>query len=465
MERYDVVIIGGGPGGYVAAIRCAQLGQRVALVEKRAVLGGTCLNVGCIPSKALLESSEHYDTARNKFKKHGIEVAGLSLDLAQMMARKERIVDELRAGIAFLMKKNKITVLQGVGQLLAANRVAVEADGKRQEIGAQSVILASGSVPVELPFLPFDGVRIVSSTEALAFESVPRSLIVIGAGAIGLELGSVWSRLGSEVTVIELLPRVAPMADYEISKVLQRALQKQGLTFLLKHKVVGADLSAEGVTVRYQTPSGEAAARTAERLLVAVGRRPYTVGLGLEQAGVRCDGRGYVVVDPHYRTSLPNVFAIGDLVEGAMLAHKAEDEGVAVAEIIAGKPGHVNYDAIPNIIYTWPELAEVGLSEERAVAAGHSIRVGRFPFKSNGRAKTLDHTDGMVKLIACAQSDRVLGAHIVGPRASEMIAELVIAMEFGASAEDLARTVHAHPTLSEIVKEAALDVDDRALHG
>ena len=466
MKQYDLVVIGGGPGGYVAAIRAAQLGLGCALIEMRAALGGTCLNVGCIPSKALLESSELFAHVASGLDEHGIAAAAPSIDVSKMLARKERIVGELTGGIATLMKKNKIEVYRGRASFVDAHRVRVSGEGEPLELGAHHVIIATGSAPVELPFMPFDGERIISSTEALALPSVPARLLVVGAGAIGLELGSVWARLGATVTVIELFERIVPFADPEMSKVLQRALKKQGLCFELGCGVSGATLSEDGrtVTLRFSTKQGEEKTLSAERVLVAVGRRPYAEGLGLEAVGLGTE-KGRIPVDAHCRTALPHIFAIGDVVVGPMLAHKAEEEGVAVAELIAGKAGHVNYEAIPNVVYTWPELAQVGLSEEEAQARGYSTAAGSFRFVANGRAKTLGMTEGLVKIVSDAKTDRILGAHIVGPRASEMIAELTLALEFGASAEDVARTCHAHPTLSEVIKEAALAVDKRALHG
>ena len=465
MESYDVIVIGAGPGGYVAAIRAAQLGLRTALVEKDESLGGTCLNVGCIPSKALLESSELFHMARHAFSDHGIEPASVKLNLPQMMARKASIVKELTDGIGMLMKKNKVDVLRGRGVLKGAGRVEVEAGGKSQSYGASHVVLAMGSVPVELPFLKFDGRRVITSTEALALDEVPQHLVVVGAGAVGLEMGSVWSRLGAKVTVVELLPRVAPFADAQMSTLLERALKAQGLAFKLGAKVTGAEVLEDGVALKVENAKGEMEAVACDRVLVAVGRKPCTGTAGLAEAGVALDDKGRIAVDDGFATSVAGVYAIGDLVRGPMLAHKASEEGSAVAERIAGKPGHVNYDAIPNVVYTAPELACVGLTEEQVKAAGTPYKVGKFYFKANGRAKSLGETDGMVKLIAHADTDRLLGAHIVGPRASELIGELVVATEFKASAEDVALTSHAHPTLSEAIKEAALAVHKRAIHG
>jgi len=464
METYDLVVIGAGPGGYVAAIRAAQLGLRVALVEKRTTLGGTCLNVGCIPSKALLESSELYEAARHHFPDHGIAFAGIALNLERMMARKETVVADLTGGVAALMKKNRVTTFTGRGVLSAPDKVVVHGDNGFTELGASSVLLAMGSVPVELPFMRFDGQRIVSSTEALCFSKVPEHLVVVGAGAIGLELGSVWNRLGAKVTVVELLPAITPFADKQMSKTLQRSLVEQGLEIHLSAKVAGASVSDSGVAVAVETSKGERLQLDCDRVLVSVGRKPYTEGAGLEAIGVALEQGGRVKVDDGFRTSVANVYAIGDLIRGPMLAHKAEEEGMAVAEQLAGKVGHVNYDTIPNVVYTNPELASVGRTEEQLKEEGTPYSVGRFYFRANGRAKSLAQEAGLVKILARKDDDRILGVHIVGPRASELIAEAVVAMEFSASAEDLARTVHAHPTLSEVVHEAALAVDNRAIH-
>jgi dihydrolipoamide dehydrogenase len=465
MAASDLVVIGAGPGGYIAAIRAAQLGLSVTLVEKDASLGGTCLNVGCMPSKALLESSELYARLGKEAAAHGIQVGEVGLDLAAMMARKAKVVEELTRGIALLMKKNKVTVLQGLGRLDGPGRVVVTApDGAEEILEAGSVLLATGSAPVELPFLSFDGAQVVTSTEALSFDAVPESLAVIGAGAVGLEMASVWSRLGATVTVIELLPQITPFADADAAKELLRALKKQGIKFQLGAKVTGATLDDQGVHLAVEDKRGKALEVVAKKVLVAVGRRPYVDGLGLESAGLKTDQRGRIAVDAGFRTAAAGVFAIGDLVEGPMLAHKAEEEGVAVAEILAGKPGLVNHDAIPSVVYTHPELAQVGLTESQAGADGREIRIGKFPFKASGRAKAIGDTAGLVKVIADAKTDRILGVHMVGPHVSELIGEAVLGVEFSAAAEDIARTVHAHPTLSEALKEAALDVADRAIH-
>ena len=465
MESYDLVVVGAGPGGYVASIRAAQLGLRVALIEKDANLGGTCLNVGCIPSKALLESSELYYRAGHAFASHGIRTGTVEIDLGQMMARKAQVVEELTKGIGMLMKKNKIKVLRGWGRLAGAGRVFVRKDDGEEELQGGNVLLAMGSVPIELPFLPFDGRHVVTSTEALSFDAVPEHLLVVGAGAVGLELGSVWNRLGARVTVVEMLPTIIPFADRQIAKALEKSLTKQGLSFRLACKVESAEIDGDVIRARVRNDKDETETISCDRVLVAVGRRPLTEGVGLEEAGVRIEKNGRIEVDERLQTSVPGVFAIGDLVRGPMLAHKAEEEGVAVAEHIAGKPGHVDYRAIPNVVYTWPEVAQVGMTEEEAKAQGLPVKSGRYYFKANARAKCAGEEDGLVKVLSHADTDRLLGLHILGPHASEMIAEAVTAFEFSASAEDVARTVHAHPTLSETIKEAALAVDRRQIHG
>ncbi|GIW88939.1 MAG: dihydrolipoyl dehydrogenase [Isosphaeraceae bacterium] len=464
--HYDLIVIGGGPGGYVAAIRASQLGMKVACVEKRPALGGTCLNIGCIPSKALLDSSELFHLAQTRFAAHGIQTGPISLDLAAMMARKEQVVASLTGGVQFLFKKNKIDWLQGFGRLASPSSVAVSSgDGSEQIHHARAILLATGSVPIELPFLPFDGQTVVSSTEALAFDRVPEHLVVVGGGYIGLELGSVWKRLGSRVTVIEFLPRIVPMADAEIGQALFRSLQKLGLEFHLETKVTGFQLGSPKGHITAEKKSGETLVLPCDKVLVSVGRKGFLDGLGLDAVGVAHDPKtGKVQTDEQFRTNVPGIYAIGDIIAGPMLAHKAEDEGVAVAEILAGKPGHVNYQAIPSVIYTWPEMASVGLTEEQAQERNLPYKVGKFPFLANGRAKALDETEGLVKVIAHAQTDRLLGVHILGPRASDLIAEAVAAIEFHGTSEDIARICHAHPTLSEAVKEAALAVEGRALH-
>jgi dihydrolipoamide dehydrogenase len=464
VDSFDLVIIGAGPGGYVCAIRAAQLGLKTALIDKRRALGGTCLNVGCIPSKALLESSEFFEATRLRAAEHGVVVSEVGLDLATMLARKGTIVQELTDGVAQLMKKNKVTVMTGRGALTGPGRVTVVGDGGETVIEARHVCLAMGSEPVELPFLPFDGERVVSSTEALDFATVPKKLVVIGAGAVGLELGSVWRRLGAEVTVVEMLPTIAPFADKQMAGALQRALAGQGLEFRLESRVTAGKVLKKGVKLSVENAKGEAEEITADMVLVAVGRQPVTEGAGLETVGVALDEQGRVAVDEHLRTNVDGISAIGDLVRGPMLAHKAEDEGVAVAERLAGLPGHVNYEVIPNVVYTEPELAMVGRTEAELKDIGVTFNTGRFMFRANGRAKSLGFQDGMVKILADKETDRILGVHMVGPRVSELIAEAAVAMEFSASAEDLARTCHAHPTLAEVVREAALAVDKRALH-
>lgn len=465
-QEFDVTVIGGGPGGYVAAIRCAQLGMTTAVVEKETQLGGTCVRVGCIPSKALLQSSEFFYQSNHHFHEHGIQNGDVSIDVPTMVNRKTKIVKELTDGLNLLMNKNKIKVFAGFGSLVDANNVHVKMnDGSEENIKSKNIILATGSAPIELPHAPFDGKHIISSTEALEFQSVPKKMLVIGAGAVGLELGSVWSRLGAEVTVVELLPQITPFADKAMSRELLRSLQKQGLQFLLGHKMTAAKVENDQVVIDVEDSKGEVQKLTADCMLVSVGRKPYSEGLALENAGVAYGERGKVGINASFQTNIPNIYAIGDLVEGPMLAHKAEDEGVAVAEIIAGQAVHVNHGTIPNIVYTAPELAMVGLTEEQCKEQGLPIKSGRYKFRANGRAKALGEVDGMVKIIAHAETDRVLGVHIVGPHASDLIAEAVIAMEFSASAEDIARTCHAHPTLSEVVKEAALAVDRRAIHG
>jgi dihydrolipoamide dehydrogenase len=458
---FDLVVIGSGPGGYVAAIRAGQLGMKVACIEKYPSLGGTCLNVGCIPSKALLDSSEHVHQARHAFAAHGIR-ATVEVDLAVMMARKQKVVDALTRGVGTLFKKNKVERVQGVARLVSPTEIEVAGDTPRT-LTTQRVLIATGSKPVALNDVPYDGRRIVHSTDALALPEPPQRLLVVGAGAIGLELGSVWRRLGSEVHVVELLDRIVAGADAASAKLLQRALEKQGITFEFGASVKQARVEGERVSVTIA--KGDATRdEQADVLLVAVGRRPYTEGLGAAEIGVRIDERGRIVVDEHYATTVSGVFAIGDVIAGPMLAHKAEEEGIAAVERMAGQAGHVNYAAVPNVVYTWPELAGVGMTEEQAKEEGRAVKIGTFPFLANGRAKAMEERDGQVKIIADATTDRLLGAHIVGPRASDIIAELAFAIEMEASAEDIARSVHAHPTLPEAIKEAALAVDGRAIH-
>lgn len=464
-NRFDVAVLGAGPGGYVAAIRAAQLGMKVVCIDKRPALGGTCLNIGCIPSKALLDSSELYAVTQSRLGRHGIHVGDVTLDLKAMMARKDRVVKGLTDGVAFLFKKNNITFVQGTARLAGSGKVAIKsAQGAGEIVEATSILLATGSEPATLPALRFDGTAIVSSTEALSFDKVPTHLIVVGGGYIGLELGSVWARLGAKVTVIEFLPRILPSGDAEVATQLHKLLAKQGLTFHVETKVTGASVQGGQVIVNAQA-KGENVLFQGDKVLVAVGRRPFTAGLGLEEAGVAVDEHsGRVVVNEQFETKLSGVYAIGDLIAGPMLAHKAQEEGVALAEQLAGKNTHVNYATIPSVIYTWPEVASVGQTEEQVKESGRAYRVGRFPFQANGRARSLDEGDGFVKIIADAKTDRLLGVHILGPRASELIAEAVLAMEYAGSAEDIARTCHAHPTLSEAVHEAALAVEKRAIH-
>jgi dihydrolipoamide dehydrogenase len=466
-ERYDLVVIGAGPGGYVAAIRAAQLGLKVACVEKADALGGTCLRIGCIPSKALLDSSELYHLAESKFAKHGIKLSNLGVDLPAMHKRKDQVVKGLTDGVAYLFRKNKITPVFGSAKLTSPTTVRVTgSDGKDVDLEAGHILLATGSAPINLPFLPFDGKTVVGSTEALAFDAVPKHLVVVGGGAIGLELGSVWRRLGAKVTIIEFLPRIVPASDFEIGDLLRKSLTKQGLEFHLETKVSGADIKPDGAVVKATNSKGQDLEFPCDKILVSVGRRAYTEGLGLDAAGLQADPKtGKVAVDEHFRTNVPTVSAIGDLIAGPMLAHKAEDEGVAFAELLVGKAGHVDYNLIPNVVYTWPELASVGRTEEQLKEEGIPYRVGKSSFLANGRAKAMDETDGVVKLLAHPETDRLLGAHILGARASDMIAELVAVMEFGGSSEDVARTSHAHPTLSEVVREAALAVDKRSISG
>lgn len=468
-ENFDVIVIGAGPGGYVAAIRAAQLGLKTACVESRTTLGGTCLNVGCIPSKALLQSSEAYSEVQHKVSEHGVKVSGVSLDLKQMLKRKNDIVAGLTRGVEGLFKKNKVTWLRGHGRFLSTSAegvvVAVDAlEGGSKSYVARNVIIATGSEPVELKSIaPFDGEFIIHSTHALAMEKVPKHLVVVGAGVIGLEMGSVWKRLGAKVTVIEAAPKVLPPMDNAVSAAMQKILVKQGFEFLLGAKLTGAQVKGKQVNVAFEH-DGQKKELVADKVLVAVGRRPNTTGLGLEAIGLALQPNGRVPVDAHFKTPVAGVYAIGDVIDGVMLAHKAEDEGMAAAEIIAGKSGHVNYEAIPNVVYTWPEVASVGRTEEQCKAEGIDVRIGQFPFLANGRAKCLGETDGFVKIIADARTDRLLGFHVIGPNASELIAEGAIAFEFGGSAEDLARSTHAHPTLAEVIKEAALSVDKRAIH-
>ena len=464
MDKFDVIIIGSGPGGYVAAIRSAQLGLKTAIIEKDPDLGGTCLNIGCIPSKAMLASSDHFVFAKKEAAQHGIKIDNVSLDLPTMLARKNKVVKTLTGGVRALMKGNKVTSLTGLGTIVEPGKVRVQpSDGEATEVAADHIVIATGSVPINLPSMPFDGTTVISSTEALCFENPPEKLLVIGAGAIGLELGSVWSRLGSEVTVLEFLPRIAIGFDLEMSNLLQRALTSQGMKFHLETKVSAVKVK-NGRAVATATKGGEELTFEADKVLVAVGRRAFAEGVGADKLGVAIDERGRIKVDEMFRTNIEGIYAIGDVIAGPMLAHKAEEEGIACVELIAGKAGHVNYDVIPGIIYTNPELAGVGITEDFAKEKGLNVRIGKFPFRANGRALANADAEGWVKFIADAETDRILGAAILCHAASELIAEIVAVMEFGGSSEDLGRTVHAHPTLSEAVKEAALAVEKHAIH-
>lgn len=464
--QFDLVVIGAGPGGYVAAIRASQLGMRVAVVEKRKTLGGTCLNVGCIPSKALLVASEKYSEAKHHLGAFGVKVSGVELDLAGVMKHKDEVVKSNVTGVDFLFKKNKITRFTGLGSIKAAGIVTVtKDDGSTEDVAAKNILIATGSDVAPLPGVTIDEKRIVSSDGAIALDKVPARLVVIGGGVIGLELGSVWQRLGAQVTVVEFFDRILPTMDGEVSKQMQRILGKQGMSFKTSTKVTSAVTEGETVKLTLEAAAGgNAETIEADIVLVAIGRRPFTTGLGLEAVGVALDERRRVKIDGHFQTNVPGIYAIGDVVAGAMLAHKAEEEGVAFAEILAGQHGHVNYDAIPGVVYTWPEVASVGKTEEQLKAEGAAYKVGKFPFTANGRARSMNATDGFVKILADAKTDRILGAHIIGASAGEMIEELGLAIEFSASAEDVARTSHAHPTLTEAIKEAALAVDGRALH-
>jgi dihydrolipoamide dehydrogenase len=466
MASYDLIVIGTGPGGYVCAIRAAQLGMKVAVVEKNATLGGTCLNVGCMPSKALLYASELYEEAGHSFGKMGIKVSAPELDMPAMMNFKQQGIDGNVKGVEFLMKKNKIDVVMGLGKVLGTGKVEVKAaDGKTQVLETKNIVIATGSDIARLKGIEIDEKRIVSSTGALSLDKVPEKMIVVGAGVIGLELGSVWRRLGAEVTVVEFLDRILPGMDGDVAKSFQRILEKQGMTFKLGAKVTGVDTSGKRLKAQVEPAAGGAAETIeADVILVAIGRVAYTDALGLKEAGVALDERGRVKIDHHFASNVAGVYAIGDVVAGPMLAHKAEDEGVACAEILAGQAGHVNYDVIPGVVYTTPEVATVGKTEEELKAAGVAYSVGKFPFTANGRSKVNQTTDGFVKILADAKTDRVLGVHIIGREAGEMIHEACVLMEFGGSAEDLARTCHAHPTRSEAVKEAAFAVAKRAIH-
>ena len=466
-NEFDLIVIGGGPGGYVAAIRAAQLGMKVACVDKRGLPGGTCLNVGCIPSKALLQSSHHYENAAKKFAEHGIQTGSLDMDIATMMKRKDKVVMDLTKGIEFLFNKNKVAYFKGTGELLASDQVKVSPieGGDEQILRTSSVLIATGSDVAPLPGLEIDEQRIVSSTGALSLDKVPASLVVVGGGVIGLELGSVWRRLGADVTVVEFLDTLLPGMDQDVRKQMQRSMKKQKMKLKLSTKVTAAVVNADGVQLTLESvKTGAVETLQADVVLVAVGRRPYTSGLGLQRMGVALDEQGFIEVDEHFKTNVDGIYAVGDVIGGAMLAHKAEEEGVALAEHLAGKPGHVNYGAIPGIVYTSPEVATVGRTEERLIQDGVVYNVGKFPFSANARARCNGETEGFVKILADAVSDRVLGVHIVGANAGDLIAEAVAAIEVGASAEDIARTCHAHPSMGESLKEAAMNVDGRAIH-
>jgi len=466
--QYDVVIIGSGPGGYVSAIRCAQLGLKTAVIEKYKTFGGTCLNVGCIPSKALLDSSEHYHNAAHTFSTHGIDLKNLSVNMPQMIARKNDVVAQNTAGIVYLFKKNKIDSFEGLGSFVDKNTIKItKSDGSSETITAKNVVIASGSKPTALPFLPIDKKRIITSTEALNITEVPKTMIVIGGGVIGLELGSVYARLGTKVSVVEYLPSIIATMDAGLGKELQRVLKKSlGMEFFMGHKVTGAKTKGKTVTVSAQNAKGEEVNLEADYCIVAVGRTAYTEGLGLENIGIKTEERGNKIpVNAHLETTVPGVYAIGDVITGAMLAHKAEDEGVYVAETIAGQKPHINYNLIPGVVYTWPEVASVGLTEEQLKEKGVKYKAGSFPFKASGRAKASMDTDGFVKVLADEATDEILGVHMIGPRAADMIAEAVVAMEYRASAEDIARICHAHPTYTEALKEAAMAATgNRAIH-
>ena len=465
--QFDVIIIGGGPGGYVSAIRCAQLGLKTAIVEKYSTFGGTCLNVGCIPSKALLDSSEHYYNASHTFATHGIKLKDLKVDMPQMIARKNEVVEQTTAGITYLFKKNKVTAYQGLGSFIDKNTISIKkADGTTEQITAKNVVIATGSKPTELPFIQVDKKRIITSTEALNLTEVPKHLILIGGGVIGLELGSVYARLGAKVTVVEFSDAIIGTMDKTLGAELLKSLKKIGMEFLLSHKVTGAKVSGNKVTVTANDPSGKSISLDGDYCLVAVGRTAYTEGLGLDKLGITVDERGKKIpVNEHLETTVPGIYAIGDVVRGAMLAHKAEDEGTFVAERIAGQKPHINYNLIPGVVYTWPEVASVGYTEEQLKEKGVQYKSGSFPFKASGRARASMDTDGLVKVLADATTDEILGVHMIGPRVADVIAEAVVAMEFRASAEDIARISHAHPTYTEAFKEAAMAAtENRAIH-
>jgi len=465
MNTYDVTIIGSGPGGYVAAIRCAQLGLKTALIEKYNTLGGTCLNVGCIPSKALLDSSHHYYDAINHFDTHGIEVENVAINLKKMIQRKDKVVEQTTGGIDFLMDKNKVTVYHGVGSFTDATHILItNNNGKTETIGSKNTIIATGSKPSSLPFIKIDKKRIITSTEALNLKEVPKHLIVIGGGVIGVELGSVYKRLGAEVSVIEFLPRIIPTMDATLSKELQKSLKKQGIKFYTSHKVTSVKNNGKNVAITAEDKKGKIIEFKGDYVLVSVGRKPFTEGLGLNNIKINTTPQGQIETNAQLQTNVPNIYAIGDVVKGAMLAHKAEEEGTMVAEIIAGQKPHIDYNLIPGVVYTWPEVAAVGKTEEQLKEAGISYKTGSFPMRALGRARASMDTDGLVKILADADTDEILGVHMIGARAADMIAEGVVAMEFRASSEDIARISHAHPTYTEAIKEAALSVDNRSIH-
>lgn len=466
MSSFDVAVIGSGPGGYVAAIRCAQLGFKTAVIEKYNTLGGTCLNVGCIPSKALLDSSHHYYDALNHFKDHGIEIPGdVKVNLEQMIARKQSVVDQTCSGVKFLMDKNKIEVFEGVGSFIDAQKIKIEKDGKAQTIEAKNIIIATGSKPALLPFIKIDKERIITSTEALKLKEVPKHLVIIGGGVIGLELGQVYLRLGAQVSVVEYLDRILPGMDGAQSKEMTKILKKQGMKFYTGHKVTGVERINDTVKITADDNKGKTQTLEADYCLVAVGRKPYTDGLNLQAAGVKANERGQIEVNDHLQTNIKNIYAVGDVIKGAMLAHKAQEEGVFVAETLAGQKPHIDYNLIPGVVYTWPEVASVGKTEEQLKEAGIDYKSGQFPMRALGRSRASMDTDGFVKILSDAKTDEVLGVHMVGARVADLIAEAVTAMEFRASAEDISRMSHAHPTYAEAVKEAALTAtDNRALH-
>jgi len=465
MNTYDVTVIGSGPGGYVAAIRCAQLGLKTALIEKYNTLGGTCLNVGCIPSKALLDSSHHYYDAINHFDTHGIEVKNVAIDLKKMIQRKDNVVEQTTGGIDFLMDKNKVTVYHGVGSFTDATHILIRNNKNNDEtIVSKNTIIATGSKPASLPFITIDKKRVITSTEALNLKEVPKHLIVIGGGVIGVELGSVYKRLGAEVSVIEFLPRIIPTMDTTLSKELQKSLKKQGIKFYTSHKVTSVKNNGKNVAITAEDKKGKIVEFNGDYVLVSVGRKPFTEGLGLKNVKINTTPQGQIETNSKLQTNVPNIYAIGDVVKGAMLAHKAEEEGTMVAEIIAGQKPHIDYNLIPGVVYTWPEVAAVGKTEEQLKEAGISYKTGNFPMRALGRARASMDTDGLVKILADAVTDEILGVHMIGARAADMIAEGVVAMEFRASSEDIARISHAHPTYTEAIKEAALSVDNRSIH-